>query len=313
MRWLCKDDIESVGLTPPECMELVSRTLEQHARGEIEMPAKLGVHPPGGRHIHAMSAFIAPTGALGVKWIADFPGNSGKGLTTLNAVIVLNDPETGVPTCVMDGGPITAMRTAAMTAVSLQACARPGARLATIIGTGVQARAHARTLTWFKEIRVTGLVLDDAKRFCGALDKTGPGPKFIPVASREKAVLGSDVVVTLTNAVHEPLLEPDWLKPGVTVAVLDNGGKETHILPAMDRIVTDDRRPFLGREVIGRFPGGVPEFDAEIGEILLGKAPGRCNPRERILILNLGIAASCIAVAHEVYRRAVALDIGRDL
>src|SRR4030095_10873079 len=107
--------------------------------------------------------------------------------------------------------------------------------------------------------------------------------KFVPAASRQQAVEQADVVVTVTNAVKDPLLEPDWLKPGVTAVVLDNGGKETHILPMVDRIIVDDRRPFDSEEVRHRFPTGVPQLDAEIGEILTGKAVGRGNDQERVL------------------------------
>jgi ornithine cyclodeaminase/alanine dehydrogenase-like protein (mu-crystallin family) len=113
--------------------------------------------------------------------------------------------------------------------------------------------------------------------------------------------------------VHDPLLEAGWLKSGVTAVVLDNGGKETRILRFVDRIIVDDRRAFTSEEVRHRFPTGVPALDAEIGEILAGKAPGRRGSEERILILNLGIAACDIAMAAEVYRRAIQLGLGTRL
>lgn len=311
MRWLSRSDIEAVNLNPVECIAVVRRTIEEHARGKLEMPAKSGVHPPAGRHIHAMSAWLPSSGALGMKWIADFPRNPARGLPTLNAIIVLNDPETGAPLCLMDGAPITAMRTAAMTAVSLQACANPNSRIAAIIGTGVQAREHAKTLTNFSELRIAGLVPEDAVNFCR--DMGAQRSDLLPAPSREEAIRGADVVITLTNAVSAPLLEPDWLKPGVTVIVLDNGGKETRILGFFDRIFTDDRRPFAGEEVRHRFSSGVPNIDAQIGDILVGDATGRCGGDERILILNLGIAACDISVAHAVYRRSTDLGFGREL
>ncbi len=277
------------------------------------MPPKSGVHPPKGRHVHAMSAFIPSMPALGLKWIADFPKNPSVGLPTLSAVIILNDPDTGVPLCIMDGGGITAARTAGMTAVSLLACAREGAEIAAIIGTGVQAAAQARMLPQMlpglRQILVAASQPSKATRFC---ENTGSS-KFLPAATRKEAVEAADIVVTVTNAVREPLLEPEWLRPGVTAVVLDNGGKETRILPFVDRIFVDDRRPFESEEVRRRFPTGVPRLDAEIGEILAGKTEGRRNDQERILILNLGIAACDIAVAAEVYQRSVDLGIGTKL
>ena len=267
------------------------------------MPPKSGVHPPKGRHVHAMSAFIPDIQALGLKWIADFPNNRSLGLATLSAVIVLNDPDTGAPLCIMAGARITAARTAAMTAVSLLACARHDVETAVIIGTGVQAAAQSRTLPAvfprLRRIFVVGSDLAKATRFCR---DTG-SPKFVPAATHKEAVESADIVVTVTNAVRNPLLEAEWLKLGVTVVVLDNGGKETGILPFVDRIIVDDRRPFDSDEVRRRLPTGVPRLDAEIGEILAGAAIGRRNNQERILVLNLGIAACDISVAAEVYRR----------
>jgi len=313
LRFLSAAQIESVGLPVEDCVSLIKRTLEQHAWGLLEMPPKSGVHPPEGRHVHAMSAFLPSLPALGMKWIADFPKNPSLGLPTLSALIILNDPATGVPLCVMDGAGITAARTAGMTAVSLLACARDDAESAAIIGTGVQAAAHARILPLMlpgvRKILVVGSRLSKAVRFC---QDTG-SPRFIPVATRKEAVEGTDIVVTVTNAVREPLLEPEWLRPGVTVVVLDNGGKETRILPFVDQIFVDDRRPFESEEVRHRFPTGVPRLDAEIGQILTGKAVGRREKRDRILILNLGIAACDIAVAAEIHRRSVELGIGSKL
>ena len=193
--------IESVGLTAAECVGLIRRTLAC----TMEMPPKSGVHPPKGRHVHAMSAFIPSLCALGVKWIADFPRNPGIGLPTLSAVIILNDPETGVPLCIMDG---------------VRTKLREESETAAIIGTGVQASAQARglpaMLPGLRQIFVVGSELTKATRFC---QETG-SPKFLPAATRKQAVEGADIVVTVTNAVRDPLLEAAWLKPGVTVVVL---------------------------------------------------------------------------------------------
>lgn len=310
LRYLSSEDVESAGISPEECIELVRHTLEQHATQELEMPPKSGIHPPAGRHIHAMSAFLPDLNAAGLKWIADFPCNRNKGWPTLSSLIILNDAETGVPVCVMDGALVTSMRTAAMTAISLQECARADATQMAIIGTGVQARAHVRVLQaalpGLHTIRVAGREPGHAVRFCAQTQGNG----LLPARTSEEAVCQADVVVTLTNSVHAPLLDPGWLKPGVTVAVLDNGGKETGILPVMDRIFTDDRRGFQNDEVQHRFPTGIPQLDGEIGEILLRKIAGRRNQSERILILNLGIAASDIAVASRVHRRSLELRRG---
>lgn len=313
VRWLSKADVEAIRLSPEECIDLVRRTLQWHAQGVVEMPPKLGVHPPDGRHMHAMPAFIPPLNALGLKWLGDFPGNKQKGLPTLCAVIILSDPQTGAPLSILDGTVITSMRTAAMTGICVRTIAPPDVEVAAIIGTGVQAQTHAvalpKALPNLKTILVVGRTEAAAAHFCQQVRPLSE-TKLIPAPSREKAVRDAQVVITLTNAVTTRLLEPEWLMPGVTLVVLDNGGKETGILSYVDRVFVDDRRPFAGEEVRHRFPTGVPPIDGEIGKILLGELPGRRNEQERILVLNLGIAASDIAVAAEVYRRASESGVG---
>jgi ornithine cyclodeaminase/alanine dehydrogenase-like protein (mu-crystallin family) len=134
--------------------------------------------------------------------------------------------------------------------------------------------------------------------------------ELIPFSSRESAVRDAEVIVTVTNAVNTRMLEPEWIAPGATVAVLDNGGKETTLLPVMDRTIVDDRRPFEMEEVRRRFPPGLPRIDGEVGEILAGRIEGRHNTLERIVVLNLGIAACDLVVAAYIYEQAVTNGLG---
>lgn len=315
--WISEGDVRAAGLSAPDCIAAIRDVLKWHAQGLVEVPVKVGIHPAGARHIHAMPALIPPLDAAGLKWIADFPANSKRALPTLSALIVLNDTQTGAPVCVMEGASITAMRTAAMTAVALQACATKNARIATIVGTGAQARDHVLTLpqalAGLAEIRVVGRSAEASERFCTEERRSEAQTKLRPFADRAAAVSGADVVVTVTNDVNTRLLEPEWLAPGATVVVLDNGGKETTITRAIDRVIVDDARAFATPEAQSRFPAGVPNIDAEIGSVLLGRAAGRTNDRERVLILNLGIGACDIAIAVGVYRRARFKSLGTPL
>jgi ornithine cyclodeaminase len=91
---------------------------------------------------------------------------------------------------------------------------------------------------------------------------------------------------------------------------LDNAGKESTILHAMDRIIVDDKRPFATEEVQRRFTAGLPRIDGELGAVITGRIKGRSNPEERIIILNLGSAACDVVVATEVYKRAIRRNLG---
>ena len=316
MIWLSRDDVAAALPPLDERLACVKEALVWHAQGLVEMPPKFGVHPPGARHAHAMPALLPENRGLGIKWLGDYPKNKALGLPTIPALIVLNDPATGMPVAVMDGTVVTAARTSAMTGVSLRACARSGAAVAAVVGAGVEARAHLEMLPHvlpsLARIWVVGREAPAAERLCAEMAPRVV-PALVPTANREGAVREADVVVTVTTNTTTRLLEMEWLKPGVTAVVLDNGGKETSVLYAVDRILVDDRRAFGTAEVIGRFPSGVPAFAAELGEVLLGRAAGRTSERERILVLNLGIAACDIAMAAVVYERARALGRGTPL
>jgi len=314
--WLSRDDVTAALPAVEERLACIKEALVWHAQGLVEMPPKFGVHPPGARHAHAMPALLPENRGLGIKWLGDYPKNKALGLPTIPALIVLNDPATGMPIAVMDGTVVTAARTSAMTGVSLEACARSGAAVAAVVGAGVEARAHLEVLPHvlpsLARIWVVGREAPAAEQLCAVMAPRVV-PVLVPTANREEAVRDADVVVTVTTNTTTPLLEIAWLKPGVTTVVLDNGGKETGILYAVDRVLVDDRRAFGTPEVIGRFPSGVPSFAAEIGEVLLGRAAGRASERERILVLNLGIAACDIAMAAAVYERARMLGRGTPL
>jgi alanine dehydrogenase len=311
--WLSRHDIDAVALEPTDCLDLVRKAMGWQADGSLEVPAKVAIHPPKGRHILAMPAFIPQIRAAGLKWIADFPENRKLGLATINGLIVLNEIETGLPFCVMEGASITAKRTAAMTGLSFQSCALPNVTLGTIVGTGTEAFWHTitlpRALPTLKTLRIVGRNLAASESFCQEM-ASATDVELIPFVDREVAVCGAEVIVTVTNAVSTRLLEPAWIGPGATVAVLDNPGKETTLLPIIDRVIVDDRRPFETEEIRRRFPTGLPRIDGELGEVLRGRIEGRRNPQERIVVLNLGSAACDVVVATEIYKRAIVIGLG---
>ena len=181
------------------------------------------------------------------------------------------------------------------------------------MGTGTEAWSHAVTLPkalpTLKTLRIVGREFQAAIDFCEQLKSTA-GVELVPVAEREEAVRGAELVVTVTNSTATPLLELDWISAGTTVVVLDNAGKETSLLHCLDRMVVDDRRPFATEEVQHRFPTGVPRIDAEVGEILTARTQGRTSADERILIVNLGSAACDVVVAYEIHERAKKMGLG---
>ena len=186
------------------------------ARGEVHQPLRTVVRPPGAEGLLGlMPAFRAGAEpALGVKVVAVYPGNPARGRDAHQGAVLLLDGTTGEPLALANASAVTAVRTAAVTAVATDALARPDATTLAIIGTGVQAQAHLPAIAAVRRltgIRVAGRSLESARRF--ALSQAVP---VEACATVEEAVSGADIVVTVTSSA-EPVLSHDWLAPGAHV------------------------------------------------------------------------------------------------
>jgi thiomorpholine-carboxylate dehydrogenase len=210
-------------------------------------------------------AMTAVGDAVGVKLVSFYPGNAARDISTHHATILLFRPETGEPMAIMDGGLITERRTAAVSAVATDVLAIKDASVLAILGTGVQARAHAEILPHvrdFAEIRVWGR--DDKK---AAALSAEIGARAM---SAEEAVRGADVVVTATSA-KNPVLSGDWLKPGAHVNAVGWNSSDARELDdaAMGNRVIVESVGGTAKES-GNIRGSGASIYAEIGEILSG-------------------------------------------
>jgi ornithine cyclodeaminase/alanine dehydrogenase-like protein (mu-crystallin family) len=190
---------------PPllEQVELAGRVYRSLARGEVEMPPKIGVHPRGDAFLHAMPAYLRELDVVAVKWVAGYPDNPARGLPAISGVIVVNDAETGVPLAVLDASEITAVRTAAASGACVQAFAPEDWSAVAVLGCGEQGRYHCEVLRALNpacEIRVYDPVVERARDVC-----TGA----IAVHDPRDAVAGADVVVTAG-----PILPHRSMSPG---------------------------------------------------------------------------------------------------
>jgi ornithine cyclodeaminase/alanine dehydrogenase len=144
--YLSRDDLESLGIGMLEVVEAVRRGCAAKGRGEVVMPPKLSLHGTGDAYSQVMAATLPGDGGLGAKWVTLFPDNVARGLPITNGLVVLSNPETGLPAAVMDAGAITAWRTGASVGVAARYLARPEAACVGVLGCGVQARAAVRAL-----------------------------------------------------------------------------------------------------------------------------------------------------------------------
>ena len=305
----------------PMAIHSAREAFKSMARGQTVMPPKLYLPLPGGDDFRAMPAFLRRPAACGVKWVNVHLNNHRLGLPTVMAVIVLNDPATGVPLAVMDGLLITKLRTAAAAAVAAQALARPESRVVGLIGCGAQADAQVQALAEvfrLSHVKVWGYLPHEAQRFCRRMRRQLPRIIFEPCAGIKQAVRAADIVVTLTPS-RRPLLKREWLSPGAHLNAIgaDAPGKQEldpRILTDALVVVDDRAQAIHGGELnvpIRRRQFHPRQIHATLGEILLGRRRGRHSSRELTVFDCTGLAIHDVALAASLVHHARLHHIGR--
>ena len=311
--YLSRQDVEAVNLPMADIIEALDAMFKQKGAGETEMPPKPGIHTRPDAFIHAMPAYIPSLAAAGMKWVSGYTANQAKGLPYISGLLILNDPETGVPLSVMDCTWITAKRTGAATAVAARYLARPDSRTAGIVACGVQGRSNLEALACLfalEQVFCYDVVPAVAERFAAEMSAS-LGLSITPVPTPAEAVRGLDLVVTSGPILKhpQPAIEAGWLAPGAFASPVDfDSYWQGPALAEADKLATDDRAQMRYYREAGYFQS-TPEPYADLGEIAAGKKPGRESPSERTISINLGIALDDMATAVRIYQRA--LDIGR--
>ena len=310
---------------PPvaERLGLAERTMTALVR-DADLPPKIGVHPrPEGSFAHAMPAYLRgvdPGGAsdlLGIKWIAGFPANRLRDQPVIHGLVLLSDPETGVPTTILDAAPITAERTAAISGVAIarfapEVVGRP-IRVG-LIGAGVQGTSHLAILGHVLpglDLMVFDRHLDRATALAAAAERT-PGVRAARAAeTAREATRAADVVVTAASfapASERQVLTGDWLAEDALVVAVDYA---TYVAASVARdanlFLVDQREQFLANRDAGNFDG-YPDPGATLGEAILDGI-GR-DSRGHVVVSHLGVGLADLVFGHAIAERARALGLG---
>jgi len=298
-----------------EIIELLEVAFREKGEGRVEMPPKPGIHPgEGDNFIHAMPAYIPVMNSAGVKWVSGFPENYKRGLPYVTGLLILNDPDTGLPISVMDCEWITAMRTAAATAVAARRLARPEASVVGILGCGVQGGTNTEALNALfplKKVMAYDVKPEVAHSFAQEIS-TRFGLEVVPVEKPRMAVTGCDLVVTAGPILKTPhgTIHAGWWDDGSFASLVDfDSYWHPDALKEADKFCTDDVPQLRHYQEVGYFQD-IPPVYADLGELVTGKKPGRETPVERTMACNLGLAMDDMAVAPTIYQRAVEQDIG---
>lgn len=322
IRYLAATDVSAAMPPLPERLALAEKTLRALGR-DAELPPKIGVHPrQAGSVAHAMPALLRGSAAdgsddsIGLKWIVGFPENPALGLPTYHALLLLNDPQTGVPLAVMDAGTITAQRTAAIsgTAIRLFMPDTLGrtARVA-VLGAGAQARAHLPVIGHLlpgASIRLTDREVERANALA-ADARILKGVSSIEVAPDVRlAVEGADLVVSLVSFGPEhQALDAEWLGPETLFVAVDYDMQAPASLAAEALFLVDERAQFLATRSESWF-AGYPDPDATLGDALRG---GVNRPAGRVLVTHLGVGLADVVFASAILERAEQLGLGHVL
>ena len=310
MRMIDRDEVRE-RLTYDRCIPIVREAMIAFSTGETRQLLRAIIPLDEGRLFGVMPGAMAADGPFGAKLISVFADNFAKGRQSHQGVVVLFDPESGAPVCVAHAGEITAIRTAAASAVATDALARPDADRLAILGYGEQAATHIRAISKvrrLREVRVWGRSADRAAAFAARmrdeLDIDIAANGDVPLA-----VAQADIVCTV-SAAFDPILKGAWVRPGTHVNVVGSShagpAEIDNELVARARFVVDSREGVLaqgGEFRRAREAGliGDDHIAAEIGQVLAGRVAGRQSAGQVTIYKSLGHVVQDLASSWALY------------
>lgn len=327
LRWFNAAEVGAAMPDLDERLRLAEVTMTALARPEsAQLPPKVAIHPrPADSFVHAMPAHLRGDSRaddlVGMKWVAGYATNNALGLPSISAIVVLNHAETGLPIAILDGGRITAQRTAAISGLAISlfgpsATAAAEAVDVAVIGAGVQGHSH---------LPVLGHVLPGAR--LRLFDRDSVRAEQLASVARETAgieavsvhrtardaVDGAAVVITAASfgpAEERQSMTNEWLRGDATVVPIDYA---TYAAAEVAReaalFLVDDRGQYLANREAGNFDG-YPDPSATIGEAILGRWP---RPPGRVVISHLGVGLADLVFADAIVRSAIAQGLGTTL
>jgi len=314
MRILSETDLEGLGITTEEVVERMERLLLAQTQGRAWIAPKTNVATADDRYLMATLAAADDPPFMAVKALLINPSNPQRNLSAINASITLMDSTTGRPVALLDGNWVTAVRTAAASALVARRLANADSSVLALIGCGVQARSHLKafsSLFPLREVRAFGRGTKNRDAICRMAESLG----LDAVASdnARDAVTDADLVVTSLPLVPkiEPFLDGDWLKPGVFLSSTDLALPwKRGSMAVFDRIVIDDRK----QEAAMPEPMLDPILvDGDLAELVSGQVDGRSSGADRTAFVFRSVAVGDLALSALAYEKACAQSVGTKL
>lgn len=310
MRFIDREEVAR-RLTYEECIPIVREAMTAFSRGETRQLLRSIIPLADGRMFGIMPGAMGERAIFGAKLISVFPDNFARGIQSHQGLVILFDPESGAPVCAAHAGEITAIRTAAASAVATDALARKNSRQLAILGYGEQAATHVRAISKVRKaeaVTVWGRSPERAQTFAARMQAELSLPIVVATSVRE-AVADADIVCTVTAA-PEPILHGEWIRPGTHVNVVGSGyagpAEVDNDLVVRSRFFVDSREGVLqqGAEFLRAKAAGLITDDhivAEIGQVLGGDVAGRRSDDEITVYKSLGHIVQDLASAWALY------------
>jgi ornithine cyclodeaminase/alanine dehydrogenase-like protein (mu-crystallin family) len=312
MRFIDRDEVAR-RLTYDVCIPLVRDAMIAFSTGVTRQLLRSIIPLADGHLFGIMPGALGASAPFGAKLISIFHENTALGMQSHQGVVVLFEPETGVAVCCVHAGEVTAIRTAATSAVATDALARKDARHLAILGCGEQAATHARAISKVRKldsIKIWGRSTERARAFAESM-RAELGLPVTAAATVERAVAEADIVCTVTSA-QEPILEAAWVAPGTHINVVGSShagpAEIDNALVAASRFYVDSREGVLaqGAEFLRARQAGLIDDGhilGEIGEVLADRVPGRRTPDEITIYKSLGHIVQDLASAWWLYQQ----------
>jgi ornithine cyclodeaminase/alanine dehydrogenase-like protein (mu-crystallin family) len=310
MRFIDREEVAR-RLTYEMCIPIVRHAMIAFSRGETKQLLRSIVPLSEGRLFGIMPGAMGAHAPFGAKLISVFHENFARGIQSHQGLVILFDPETGAPVCAVDAGEITAIRTAAASAIATDVLARKDARRLALLGYGEQAETHARAIQKIRDLEsivVWGRSRERARAFAERMQ----AELAVPVATAgvvREAVAEADIVCTVTSA-PEPILKGEWVRPGTHLNLVGSGyagpAEVDNDLVIRSRFIADSREGVLnqGAEFLRAKAAGLvgdEHIVAEIGQVLAGEIEGRRSMEEITVYKSLGHVVQDLASAWALY------------
>ena len=324
-RYLSQEQIiECGGLDMAEAVRDIEEVFRLFEAGDYVLPSKVvlrwgdvDTEVTRGR-INALPGHIGGRfDTSGIKWMASMPGNLSLGLPRASGLLILNDPQIGLPKAIMDGTLISAMRTGAVSGVAAKYLAGEGAKVVGILGTGVQSRtqvmALAEVLPSFKSVVVYDILRDRALSWCEEMRSTVEA-SYEVADDAEQVCRSSDVLVAATTS-SSPVVKKGWLREGCLHLQLGGHEYEVAAIKEFDRLIVDNwiETKHRGAQslVYALKEDAISDDEvSELGQIVAGKDRGRTQDSERIFFSSVGMGIEDVAVGARILQRAEELNVG---